>query len=249
MAPVKRVLVFGNSHVGAIKAGADLLSQSGHLMPIFEFAYVQNIHFDKVRLVESSLLLPEDPRVPNFYQSAWKRKASIDLRDYNYILISHGLSRLDPRLFYTRHNGISPFSQSLAKSIIHKGEVHSLFPSLGQLEFCKSIFLGAPPPSIAMPKLAYIKKLSNHEKISIKTNSNLIRFICEESLLSSTGLGFWLPPEHLLSDLGNQTLLRYIRGGVEYSGNPHSQSTDHVHANGEYGRELLTSLLDHQYMM
>ena len=201
--------------------------------------------FDLLQTEGNCISCPEKLR--DYFQKSWKHSKNPNLNDYDYFLIIDGLSPLDTRNLYASDQNISPFSNSVITEIIQdlltKPKKVSSHPinviKLKTPEKC--IFIGAPLPSSHCHRSKWMQtNLSEESKNHITENAIKVRTICEKGNLK---LQTHLPPLDVLDKTHVWTKPEYFRNGLNYLGEHHKRVVDHDHANGHYGKSILTDLL------
>ncbi len=235
-----KVLVFGNSQVGCIKAGQNILQERQELAGYdFYFAALPGGGIGGFKL--DGNILKVNKELEEKLKVVWKSDRQIDVNDFDRVIIAAGDNRLHPCFYYSK----PPFSH-LSHSVIGKivtyagidrvvGQLFMNFPE-------KIIFLGGVLPSEECVSIQSIKTLGNDDREIIKSNSLKIRAVCDSTIgYGKKVVKYFLPPPHVLSDVGVTTRKKFIRGGLSFDGI--GKSPDNLHGNKSYGYEILKAMI------
>ena len=246
---MKKVLILGSSHVGALKMGLDAIGAPSEYR-IF-YACLPGKHFYRFYLEGRRLSYPDELAA----KLAITQNPRIDLclHDFDKIIYAHGPCRLSLGL-YTASPSIPLLSRSLVRDVALLPSPPSLFVDLmSVLEPNRLAYLGSPLVSESASCQSFHNLVpivdSDVELLRARHLSGQIRDYCAQSLIDVSGPAFLLPPEHLLSMSGFNTLDQYIRGGVRFDGTFRRSGTDvdfagdMEHGNFNYGLEIASILV------
>lgn len=252
---MKKILLVGNSHVGAFKSGLLRLqhqSSLGHIK--FDFlACRQPLDprggFNLIRLEKQSIITaPAEVIASAMQTSTIKMPVNIDV--YDLVLILAGPCLLHPFLFYSEKPvAIPSLSNSLIRSIllcskdipVSTREINSpaLVKMLRELTGNRIVYVGAPLPSVDSNLLAHFKQLDEKNMTKMKKNSLSISCILRSDLFAHQNI--FIPDGELLNEYCFATNARFMRQGVRVDGV--STNPDMRHANEEYGCIVLSKIL------
>ena len=246
---MKKILVLGTSHVGAIKVGIDHhQSLSG---PQFDYlALGSGPNFDSFYVADRLIAFPESKAKQ--IENAYGFKAFVALDDYDAVLFVHGSCRLCLEL-YSSDRRIPLLSRQVVREIAFRIDV-PLYQSLAQvLDPSKLIFLGAPLIASSTRKSRYKPQLpvidTPEDMSRAQRLAALIRDVCRASIDDPLRPSILLPPPHLLERHQFNTLDVNMRGGLSIRGqskNPDAQiALDPRHGNALYGQAMGRLVLDY----
>lgn len=245
---MSRILIVGNSHVGAIASGMrEVLGNE--CAENFHFAALPST-FSHMSVTRGHIIVP--PEIQNQLSITYPYSETIPLNDYENIVYVAGWCRMDFRFFQV-DGKIPPLSSEVIKEIltgpIQTGHLYRrILKEFDRPE--QVIYLGAPLVSEnhtqfvkAVPLIESEQDLTVIQQAAIK-----IRKICDD-LLTEPGIAkILLPPEHVIGKIGFNTLDRFMRAGVRFNGAPRkSNDRDFAkddHGNREYGIEISRMLIE-----
>lgn len=246
---MKKVLILGNSHVGALKHGVDQLADQD-IDYQFSFAALPAPLFPRFRLKNRKLSVPFEHQA--IFQSIYADGPFVDLDMYNNVVFVNGPSRLSGNLYLVNRK-LPFYSTSLIREIAIHGLMPPLFDSLRKtVEPARLIYLGAPLLSerATLPRhLASIPLIeTDADYAAINRLVATIRNCCSETVDDPSVPTFLLPPAELLNSIGMNTLDIFIRGGMRMDGNSRTSSSndyrrDMSHGNASYGSRVVLALL------
>ncbi len=239
---MKRILVLGSSHVGAIKKGFSMQSIPDNMK--FDFIALPGKKFEFLKISNDKL------QVPHRYLPFITRTFGLDelprLDGYDYFLFCHGQSRLSFDL-YSQTRKVPVLSKSVVKAIIAHVNLALFKQIVRSVEPSKVIFIGAPLISEESCKKQHLSRVplisSETDMQDANCLANLIRQCCSESF-ESQGPSFLLPPAHVLTQHEFLTRKEFMRGGVRVDGRVREEAMDTdfaedvAHGNTKYGIEI-----------
>lgn len=241
---MKKVLLFGDSHLGAWKQGVELISEPGFASD-FEIHYLglPGPEFFQFRY-SNGILSTASPEVmlPSGMQTC-----PLDLAVYDKIIIVAGPNPCHFGRFHgwVNHKSfIQPLSRSAISAIIYSLEfgfaadqansktatakqefLASMVRDLGS----KCILIGAPLSPEGSPTGRFLKALLPEVRAIVQSNYLTIQDLCAQSLRQSTTHGVLMPCRELLCDHGLMTLNSFM-------------DKDLGHANPMYGKLMAETL-------
>lgn len=242
-----RILVLGNSQVGALKAGFDDLK--GDLSGSLEFSFlaIPEQGLRRFNLSNHYLVIPSG--LIHAISSNLKEVESVlDLSVYDSIVVVAGLSPLSPHLLYTNNlNSIRLLSSSVLRASV-SSPPRDWNPILRTSQICfdimkqfqdKAYYLGNVLPGPDVPLVKFINSAPEDIQCIVRCNSRLVRDLvgqCSPFAPSKT----LLCPEHAL-DI-NQISLKaeFFADGLRSDGSIHG---DQWHANRLYGALIINELI------
>lgn len=235
---MKKVLILGTSHVGALKMGFEKIKSNYLENFSIRFAAVPTADFVKIFLKNNELCIPKD--IQELYSGLYKNlEFPIDIRNFDFIVL---VSFKSPLLLVNSQNY---YSKSLLKKVINEllffSEIKNqhLFLKLNEIIQSKLILIPHPVPIKKRIKNELFEKTySNYKSNQI----SLIRLICDEFWEKEKKVSILLPPENLLEKNQLNTKEKYVRGGLSWDGFEKDGAISHM--NEEYGREIMLSLLN-----
>ena len=261
---MKKILLFGNSHLGCIKNAIQLIREENPaLIKPFDLTFSGHAsHFVKFWDYNSKrdLIIPKprpqssDER-PNIIMRATAQRtklspldrarsssAPLDTKQFDAILIFISYCKLDPHLLYgnSKNNPIiQSFSTEILKQVINTPRLPNhkepkVYAKLIKNNWKKILFVGQPLPHEEHPQFRYIDELSEGDTQILRKNCNKIRSICETSLTDPCSVKYYLPPEDLLCSQGVRTKSTLMRG------------VGNAHANEKYGEAIIKDILKKQ---
>ena len=241
-----KVLVFGNSHVGSLKAGFDTLDKKYLENISFDFAAVPNKIFKKIYLNHNQINLPEgfDQEFSGVFGNI---QFPIDLNQYYYCVLVGSEIRSPIEKLIPSQRKFTYYSKKLIENYIHNFYLENtrnkdLISKLTKLFGSKVIII--PAPLSVLPLEDESKVDSTTESKFVAKQINLIRSICDNLSKEKNKVSILLPPEKLLENNQLNTKQDYIRGGLKWDATEHNRKNDLGHMNADYGREIMLSLID-----
>ena len=264
---MSKILFIGNSHVGAIKAGYDLVGKDNLKSNQISFFGLprdnlfNTIDIKKLEIIKHpkyrELISLFEENDPNF---------SYKLNSYDYVVWVQNYCPLDPRCFYNKKSKtyfqFSFLSDSLIEEIIHNEinlkissqTVASNLVSAEELsKFCilrkvlgrKFIFLGMPFEIRSTRKKFDISKFDFNQTtvINFKQQKEKIQLIFDQ-WKNKNKFKYIFPPEFVLDETGIYTKGTYAIDGVKVGGGFHNRKGDIHHMNANYGREIILSFIN-----
>ena len=233
----RKILLIGNSHIGSLKAGFDMLEKKTLNGFDFSFCAVPRNNFYNHNLQDN--ILDFDKSVRQFRHNL---SDQINLEQYDNCVCVFNVSPLS-RLMHKRY---SFYSEALLRDYIknfywlkkEKHDSHELILSVYNLNPQKFIFIGAP----------LICESKSNNKIWLDeyyyyNQVEIIRKLCQEYFNCLNGPKILLPPKHLLNNTGYLTNKIYLNGGLNADGKLKNDSKNKNHMNASYGKEILIELL------
>ena len=161
---MKKILILGSSHVGAIKQGFDLFESWNKSPSKFSLQYAALQGRFLKQLTISDLRINVPPHLVKALSKTFGSTEPIDLEKFDFIIFAHGPCRLSLSL-YTDNRLLPPLSPSLIENI-------ALFPSRPDLflqltkhfDPSRIIYLGAPLVSEKGKSKKHLKGTSKNRK-------------------------------------------------------------------------------------
>jgi hypothetical protein len=231
----KKLLFIGNSHIGSIRAGFEIVNKNVLTNYQFSFCAASRNNFYKHRLVGDRFEF--DKSVINFN---YNLESHIDLHQYDYCICVFNVSPL-ARL---KHKDYSFYSKALLKNYIEKlywlktqeQDCCDLVLSIYKLINQKFIFVGAPLTSQFNHELW-------HDNSYYTDQITNIREICDSYFDAPDKPKILLPPEYLLNNSGFYTIEKYLKGALNADGQMNMNPKNKNHMNAEYGKIIILELL------
>ena len=232
---MKKILVIGNSHVGAIKKGIESISSNKN----FNFSYVAlpGERFSNLSLSGRNIIFPEC-ELP-FLREVFGISESLSLDDFDLFLYVAESSRLHFGL-YSRDGRIPALSDKIIYNIVR----YSFSPFFGSIQSAvkpaKLIFLGGPLRFPSYPRYRKHKKSlieTPYDSARLLELTSAVRKICGDTIMDKSFPSLVLPPPHLLVSSQLSTREEYLVGGTKVNGKNRNQ-LDTSHANASYGKEI-----------
>lgn len=255
---MKKILAIGNSHLGALKKGFELVLKGSQALECIDFAQLWETGFGYLELDGSKIVAPDfipeknNPRHLNL-KEAWgvyPDKVKVpDLSEYDLVLVVASPSKLFSLFYYGL---LDPFSLStdIIRDIIFSNTFDvDRFPLLSPLhlrvskvvkQICdlqknKVVFIGAPLPVEGF-QLTIVERLrakleaSRVNSARHLENIERIRFVADQSLADPEALfKVILPPRHLLCHFEISTKAAF-------------RGRDLWHCSGEYNATMVEHL-------
>ena len=252
---MKRILLVGNSHVGAFKSGLARLQEQSPLGDVeFDFlACRQTLDpkggFNLIRLEENSTITAPATVIATALKTS-TIKMPVNIDTYDLVLVVAGPCLLHPFLYYCEKPSIIPsISRSLIRSILLASKdirvpipgINSpvLVKALRELSSNRIVYVGAPLPSIDSSPLKHFARLNEASMRQMKKNALLISSVLRSDFFA--GVNIFVPDDELLNEFHFATNSRFMREGVRVDGV--STNPDMRHANEEYGCVVLSKIL------
>lgn len=238
-----KILVIGNSHVGAIKTGLDLLPPPDCLD--FDFIALPGTNYKLLNVIDGQFSVPE--RFEKFVCDTFSFQEPPSLGDYDFFLFCADRCRLSIDL-YTDNREPPVLSESVIDAIIHNVKGH-LYQQIADCSRpAQLVLIGAPLLSENAYQDKYLQRIpivrSEQDIRNLEKLESLIRKCCDQSLQQAGTARFLLPPRHVLTQHGFCTDDQYIRGGIRVDGRKREKGksrdfeTNMRHGNERYGVEI-----------
>ena len=238
---MKKILLVGRSHAGAIKLGLDLARKSNLFSAEIEYLVMFSQYYKKLKydIQSKSIIYPDLIPIDKTISDL---RFPVQTDNYSKIIIAHGKNPISAAF------EIAQWSVN-TESLISDSLLHQCFFNIiknrsltrNLLNTCaqKCIYIGAPREAI---NTNLDKKRLNMEKFLVGTARSLVARIEEKQNIGSlTSVIF--PPSHLL-DSFMRTKSMYARCGVNAHGKEHLRSSDFKHMNADYGFELVKKMIE-----
>lgn len=246
---MKKVLILGSSHVGALKMGLDAIDPPSECR--IDFACLPGKHFYRFYLENGKLAYPDELAAK--LAITQNPRIDLSLNSFDKIIYAHGPCRLSLGL-YTASRSIPLLSRSLVRDVALLPLPPSLFVDLmSMLDPNRLVYLGSPlvAESASFQRFQHLVPMvdSESELLRARELSGQIREYCTLSLMDESRPAFLLPPEYLLTQSGFNTLDKYIRGGVRFDGTlrPVGVGVNFTgnmeHGNSDYGKAIAAILM------
>ena len=240
-----KVLVFGNSHVGSLKAGLNNLDKKYLENISFDFAAIVGETFYEVYLENNQLNIPER-KLKKFSGVFGNIQFPIDLDPYDYFVLAGGVISPIKELISSQSK-FTYYSKNLIENYIDNFYLENtrnkdLISKLTKL-FCSKVII-IPPPLHVLPVQNELEVDSIPESKFVAKQINLIRSICDNVSKEKNKVSILLPPKKLLENNQLNTKQNYIRGGLKWDATEHNRENDLSHMNADYGKEIMLSLID-----
>lgn len=239
---MKKILILGNSHVGALKMGCEKLNYSENFL--IQFAALPGNFSQMISLKNNELFLTENLN-KKFGGLNKNLEFPIDIRNFDFIALVFFPS---PLKFLNAKNY---YSKNLLKNVIN--ELHfagerfkrnkKLFLQLKEIIPSKLILIPTPVPIKKTIKRDSFSNTSLSSKYLLKQIS-LVRLICDEFWEEDNKVSILLPPKNLLENNQLNTKEKYVRGGFGWDGIEHERENDLSHMNADYGQEIILTLIN-----
>lgn len=224
---MKKILLLGNSHLGALKLGWDKLNLDDKKVTRdceLEFLGAGNPKFVHWRLDANGDIIDHNKK---------KQSSVSKFCEYDSILLASMPCKLDLGQFCrTKSDALPLLSESCIKSIVFnysfsymKNLVPSLLVDIIRTLPNKVVFLGAPCRPFSKLRCD-VSRSTGFDRIA-----SIIRDLSVKSISNPDQISFVLPPVILLDEHGVSTRPEFMR------------SVDDIHANADYGYLLLENLL------
>ena len=265
---MKKILFLGNSHVGALRAGRNLIKKEK--MSSYELSFwgiPRDGVLDDIDTEKLHLLL-KNP-FSNFLAKNYPLD-SYNLNTYDYVIWIQNFSPLDPRCFYPlihlkqlknfvfKYNALS---DNLIQTVIESeaylkisstrkdkrftserelSKIYTLRKNLGD----KFLFLGMPYIFFNTNRIsasdsnAYLKEVDK-----IFSDQQLKIKSIFEKWNESNELKFIFPPKKIFSINNFYAKDIYNRGSLNAAG-ANLNEKNRIHMNGDYGKEIILSLIN-----
>ena len=244
---MKKVLLLGNSHVGALKHAFSLVKSPTPSLFEFDFVAFASRRLTTLSISESQLRIDDWDDHKTFIQSASAISSNIDLKYYDIIVFVGGETPIDISYYVDFKNpilSIPHFSSQVVEAVISTKFMskNSLLTKLGQelADHSRLVWVGKPP---VMSNL----ELSHEDILNCQDLSAKIRDICSLSSCSGkTPFKFLFPKVSVLNSHQFSLHESYCRGGLRFNGKARTPTdTDfglRNHGNSDYGKEIFLDL-------
>jgi hypothetical protein len=245
---MKKILVIGSSHIGAIKKGLDLQLAPGSLH--FDFIALPGKNYYSLEVLDGKFHAPE--KSVEFICNLFSFRDLPVLDHYDYFLFCAARSRLAFDL-YSGSREPPVLSEAIVDAVIRNVNDHLYRQVANCSRPSKLVFIGAPLLSDSahqpgrLPRIPLIR--TERDDLNVSRLERLIRKCCDKSLRDVEGPSFLLPPPHMLRRHGFCTSDAYIRGGIRVDGrarekgNDDDYEADMGHGNEDYGVEIAKLLI------
>jgi len=246
---MKKILVIGNSHVGAIKKGIESLPSTSNLS--FSYIALPGQRFAGFRLFKRNIVFPKQDQ--KFIRDTFGINEALSVDDFDLLLYVAGRSRLHFGL-YSSDRRIPALSYAVIEKII-KCSSDPFYESIqATIEPSRLVFLGGPlkssnignggPRNLSIPMIETPCDTTRLLKLS-----SAIRKICETTVADRHSPSLILPPPYLLTCNHFNTLEKYLSGGLRVNGTERGGlgakgNADMSHANYLYGQEMSRVIVD-----
>ena len=242
-----KILVLGNSQVGALKVGFE--NDFSDLSPEIEFTFlgIPQQGFNHFRLEGKSFVIQK-----SFWSAIVSNCAPIrfpfDLSIFDRIVLVAGLSYLSPHLLYTQSiSSVCRFSDSLLESSIitppntwdHIINTSSICASLMSVFRERVVFIGNALPGPREPLVKFLSNLPEDLQHIIRINSERIASLVEAKNLANSS-SILLPPESVLCENKISLKADYYINGLRVNGEING---DYWHPNARYGSIMIREFL------
>jgi hypothetical protein len=238
-----RICIFGNSHVGALKQGADGLCLPSDIE--VDFYGLPGEHFNTVRFCPDNYTISSSNPASQDWMAKTGGRREFRVDHYTHLVYAAGSNFLDYARFSSQYP--VPVSRSLCRCLMSQAVHNPAMQMVTQLSSIPSLsvyYLGSPLKSEADP--AYVEFRSKASSSS-RSWSFLYRLMIDEldSLLPSSGLSFRFIPPHndLLDALSLATLSEYSIGAKCVLGKWDYPEKEWGHMNPAYGAKMMRHIL------
>ncbi|MDA7436871.1 hypothetical protein N8654_04245 [Synechococcus sp. AH-601-B19] len=244
---MKKVLLLGNSHVGAFKHAFSLVNSPNSSLFEFDFVAFASRKLTTLSISESQLCIDDWDQSKTFIQSASVIYSNINLKSYDIIVFVGGETPIDISHyvdFKTSIVSIPHFSTQVVEAVISTKFMskNSLLTKLGQdlADHSHLVWVGKPP---VISNLT----LSCQDILNCQDLSEKIRDICSLwSCSSKTSFKFLFPRASVLNSHQFSLHESYCRGGLRFNGKARTpNNTDYGledHGNADYGKAMFLDL-------
>ena len=254
---MKKILVLGSSHIGALKGGFDQLDGIKDCQ--FYFAGLGGSRFYDLRVDGAKITCLR--KSLSLFEGFSDVDTPIELGSFDKIVLVGTPSRAYPFLYYSTSTCSFVHSQECFRDIFYsiwtypvrlsgRSRISEMFRDLALSLPEKIVFAGNPIPR-DVPTLDALKSISDE---SFDQWSQVYLWMKEESIASIANESvpsIYLPDRLMLDISGRFPLLKkeYFEGLMGIQGKKtlsgQKKSIDWVHANELYGRDLLNDLVKH----
>ncbi len=243
---MKKILVFGNSHVGSLKAGFNNLDKKYLENISFDFVAISGKYFQKIYINNNQLNFPEKT-VKRFSGVFGNIHFPIDLDQYDYCVLVGAEIRSPIKTLIPSERKFTFYSKNLIENYINNFYLENtrhkdLIYKLKKLFISKFIIIPAPLSVLPFQNKSEVASIPKTKFVAKQIN--LIRTICDNLSKEKNKVSILLPPEKLLENNQLNTMQDYARGAVKWDAIEHDRNNDLIHMNAEYGREIMLSLID-----
>ena len=242
------ILIIGNSHSGALKAGQQQLELENELDHMnIDFLALSGKYFRRLSIFDKIISLPEDP-TDDVGQKQWHNSyghsQTIDLNKYHFVIMAGGICTMNFRFYYSGNNVTHLSASMLGKiqdNIIYcnqYSEASEIFYKIGYAIHDKLIYLGTPLPSSKFYKEQEVASIFKGPiRKVLERNASIIRARAENKLLARHFPVAVPPLEQLLDVNFVSTRHEFIHNGLNATNI--AKNIDLDHANGNYGKQML----------
>ncbi len=245
---MKKVLIFGSSHIGAIKNGLELYKLDRTPSLDFSFLGFSQPRFKRSFVVKDGAIRATKQKVSRKVKRLFCHRKVVHLSSFDAVIYFDGPCLLDLSL-YCPTDSVRPLSRELVKTIILNGALGSYFR---QLQGCCSpnqlYYLGkplraeTPVLSIEHGEHDRTEKLLSERRI-LSSLQTAVQDVCDRSLKDESQPTYLIPPPVLLDQTGFLTRREFMSEGVRFDGKTRDlKDRDVSHANAEYGKIIIEHL-------
>ena len=244
---MKKVLLVGNSHVGAFKHAFSLVNSPNSSLFEFDFVAFASRKLATLSISESQLCIDDWDESKTFIQTASGISSHINLKPYDTIVFVGGETPIDISNYINFNNcnmSIPHFSTQVVEAIISAKFISkdSLLTQLGQHLSGHShlVWVGKPP---VIPNLT----LSRQDTLNCQDLSTKIRDTCSHlSYSGKTPFKFLFPKISVLNSHQFSLHESYCKGGLRFNGKARTPNNADYglkdHGNADYGKEMFLDL-------
>jgi hypothetical protein len=245
---MKKVLIFGSSHIGAIKNGLELFRKSNTSRFDYSFLGLSSRKFRRVFNIQHGLIYSRKRNIRRTIKQLFGCNKLVHLTSFDAIVYLDGPCLLDLSL-YSNTGSIAPLSREVAKSIIYHGDLGCYFRSLQTAYPANQLYyLGAPLKSQDAVNIARYNEhtptefmMSNKHMMSALQAA--VREVCDSSLIDDSQPNYLVPPQVLLDQTGFLTRREFMSEGARFDGRTRELNDPDVsHGNAEYGKIIIDHL-------
>ncbi len=240
---MKKILVMGNSHAGAIKS-AEKQSLDHHSKFVFEYACYAARALDSSFIKGEKFILRNWDEKKTFEEVSLEEDGSIILGKYDFIVLVGGVSPLAINHYLNHQNVLSPLSNELINSIITYGVIKTIEPLEKLSSILKSnkvIYIGQPLPARGN-QIIYNENVLLH----LSQLGKRIRSICKKTWNSLDTPSLVFPSEEVYESDLFAVKPEFVRAGLRFDGRPRKKSDSDYnvlnHGNYYYGESLFKEL-------
>jgi hypothetical protein len=245
---MKKVLIFGSSHIGAIKNGLELFLKTNTSRFDYSFLGLPRQKFRTAFKIKHDLIYSTEMDVSQRIQQLFGFDRSVHLTSFGAIIYFDGPCLLDLSL-YSSAGSVAPLSREVTKTIIYHCNLGYYFRCLQTAYPANQLYyLGAPLKSqdaVNNPRLykqppTDIMMSSKHMFSALQAT---VRDVCDRSLKDKTQPNYLVPPPVLLDQTGFFTRREFMSEGARFDGRSRDLNDPNVlHGNAEYGKVIIEHL-------